>query len=369
MKFIFWQNAISIHQSSFLENLAQSCEVILIVEKEQSQTRLSQGWHRPEMRGVRIIVAPNLEEIKLLLSSNLSSWHFFSGIYANKMVKTALMIAVNHNMKVAVIAEAFREDGYLGFLRKLRNLWYCIKLRKKIKLFLPIGDLAVNQYSSIGYPNKIMFEWAYYTDREEDMTKHSDNDSNLPDIIYVGQLIPRKNVINLVRLLSKHSSNFNSFKIIGTGELEDDIKEIIKPVSNIFLCGAKSNFDVQDELSVSDFLILPSIFDGWGAVVNESLMAGTPALVSSNCGATSLLKEKYRGESFNLDDQSLEEVITKWIKKGKTSNEQRSKIVKWSIKNISGVAASSYFKDIVDFKENITSQKPLAPWNVRIFED
>ncbi len=39
-------------------------------------------------------------------------------------------------------------------------------------------------------------------------------------------------------------------------------------------------------------LILPSDGTGWGAVVNEALLAGTPALTSDACGASSLLAQQ-----------------------------------------------------------------------------
>lgn len=36
----------------------------------------------------------------------------------------------------------------------------------------------------------------------------------------------------------------------------------------------------------ADYLILPSLYDGWGAVVNEGLQSGCKVLVSKDCGAS-----------------------------------------------------------------------------------
>lgn len=362
MKFIFWQNVISIHQSSFLQNLAKDCEVILVVEKEQSEVRKLQGWHCPILQGVEIIVAPNIEKINEILNKNLTSWHFFSGIYANKMVKTALMLASKKNMKISIITESYNSDEILGFMRKCKNLWYSLKLRNKVKLFLPIGEQALKQYSGIGYNKEKMFEWAYFTDTDFALNHENDNQSKLPNIIFVGQLISRKNISNLVSLLIKYRTAYNSFKIIGSGVLCSELEVAVAPFDNIYICGNKSNTEVQQEISKADFLILPSVFDGWGAVVNEALLVGTPALVSSNCGAATLLKDKLRGEIFNINDSSFEEVISRWILKGKIEKEQRYQILEWSRCNITGKSASDYFKKIIAFTDKVNTQKPIAPW-------
>ena len=50
-----------------------------------------------------------------------------------------------------------------------------------------------------------------------------------------------------------------------------------------------------------DLLVLPSLFDGWGAVVNEALQAGMRVLCSTACGAASLLDGRQRGGSFDPD--------------------------------------------------------------------
>lgn len=40
----------------------------------------------------------------------------------------------------------------------------------------------------------------------------------------------------------------------------------------------------------ADVLVLPSWHDGWGAVVSEALMAGTPAIASDACGSAGVVR-------------------------------------------------------------------------------
>ena len=55
MKFIFYQNIISIHQSSFLTNLAINHDVILFVYEDIYDSRKKQGWEVPKLANVKII--------------------------------------------------------------------------------------------------------------------------------------------------------------------------------------------------------------------------------------------------------------------------------------------------------------------------
>lgn len=41
-----------------------------------------------------------------------------------------------------------------------------------------------------------------------------------------------------------------------------------------------------------DILILPSLHDGWGAVVNEAITMGLYIITSDKCGAKALIKIK-----------------------------------------------------------------------------
>jgi glycosyltransferase involved in cell wall biosynthesis len=41
--------------------------------------------------------------------------------------------------------------------------------------------------------------------------------------------------------------------------------------------------------------VLPSRFDGWGMLVNESLAAGTPVICTAACGAAAIATDEHSG--------------------------------------------------------------------------
>lgn len=88
-----------------------------------------------------------------------------------------------------------------------------------------------------------------------------------------------------------------------------------------------------------DLLILPSMYDGWGAVINEALQQGMRVLCSDRCGASCLLDGIHRGGTFSWNEKgSLERELRHWISKGPITQKERTGIASWAKTTISGQA-------------------------------
>ena len=48
--------------------------------------------------------------------------------------------------------------------------------------------------------------------------------------------------------------------------------------------------EVAKKMADADCLVLPSLHDGWGAVVSEALIAGTPVICSDACGSAGVVE-------------------------------------------------------------------------------
>jgi glycosyltransferase involved in cell wall biosynthesis len=81
--------------------------------------------------------------------------------------------------------------------------------------------------------------------------------------------------------------------IYGTGQLDErDLP------SNVRLRGPIPFGQSQSVIAQYDALILPSLHDGWGVVVNEAVLQGVPALVSDRVGAQDLVRASGAGAIF-----------------------------------------------------------------------
>lgn len=122
----------------------------------------------------------------------------------------------------------------------------------------------------------------------------------------VGRLHEQKNFSLLIKALSKlKSTNFKCL-ILGSGPLEEDLKQEIKDLkldSRVFLLGSSS--DVKGFLAQLDFFVLPSKWEGLGIVLLEAGLSSLPVLASATGGILDLIKDQETGvlfENGNLDD-------------------------------------------------------------------
>ncbi len=110
-----------------------------------------------------------------------------------------------------------------------------------------------------------------------------------PYLLCVSRMIEEKNLFSLIESFAnfkkKNQSNLK-LMIIGSGPLENKIKEFIYSlnISDIVIKEFIQNNLLPDLYANAKALILPSIKDTWGLVVNEAMASGIPVIVSDRCG-------------------------------------------------------------------------------------
>lgn len=114
----------------------------------------------------------------------------------------------------------------------------------------------------------------------------------LHNFIYTGRLVNIKNVSRLIsafHALKKSNPTSSNWGLIIVGDGPEKIN-LIKQcehlgVADVNFFGGKSWREIPEFLALSDVLILPSISEPWGLVVNEAMVCGLPVIVSRVCGA------------------------------------------------------------------------------------
>lgn len=103
--------------------------------------------------------------------------------------------------------------------------------------------------------------------------------------------------------------------IAGGGSLENEINEYIQEndlKSYFFITGFIDNDLMLSFLHKADLVVVPSIHEGFGNVVIETLMQGTTVLASNAGGLSEIIKDAYNGFSFKkLDANALHEKFVK----------------------------------------------------------
>lgn len=351
MEFIFWQGALSIHQSSFIKALSYMHKVVLVVKSQLNEARMAQGWGVPNMGNAKIIVDPNDNEVNKLLQSK-STFHIFSGFHPFQQATNAMEYLHKDGRKFSLFIEPFEWTGVKGVVRYIKYISYRIKYDSNIHRMFVTGIKAQKEYEFCGFRKNKIRQWGYFTS-ELKYDIFSSRKDDVFKVIFIGTLNKNKNIESLIKAILRLSQV--SLDIVGSGPLSKVLNERYDKFSSIIFHGNIPNKFIPRIISESDLLVLPSLYDGWGAVVNEALTVGTPVLVSKNCGASILVGTNgERGTSFKL--KNLFKVLKHQVDKGKPSNTRRNKIRLWAHDNLSGNVVARYFC------ESMMENSSEAPW-------
>ncbi|MEY3501481.1 MAG: N-acetylgalactosamine-N, N-diacetylbacillosaminyl-diphospho-undecaprenol [Bacteroidota bacterium] len=111
-------------------------------------------------------------------------------------------------------------------------------------------------------------------------------------ILFVGRLVEVKNLAFLVKVVAQIKTTDWVLVIVGDGELMNDLKEQAKKLNifnNVLFVGRKEGKELVSWYTLSQIFVLPSIYEPFGAVVNEALLGGCKVLCSEIAGASSLI--------------------------------------------------------------------------------
>lgn len=162
------------------------------------------------------------------------------------------------------------------------------------------------------------------------------------------------------KLYSKYDYEFN---IYGSWSLDDELRQLVGNDKHIFYHGKQPYETVREQMMHADYLILPSLYDGYGAVGNEGLQSGCKLIISKQSGCSVFPRiHKELGYEFDArDEHSLQVVLNACFAAGPLTISRKRKIVEWANDNISPDAIADYFEQIIDHYFN-RQTKPIAPW-------
>ena len=182
--------------------------------------------------------------------------------------------------------------------------------------------------------------------REELRKKHSIPIGNTV-ILFVGQLIPRKAVIELTRAFVRlPKSKRVTLLMVGSGPLKEHIHDLMRenPRRSIIHRDHVEYANMPQIFAISDVLILPSKEEVWGLVVNEAMASGLPVLVSKRAGCMpDLVKDTVNGYTFMPNESDILAVLSRFLSLPAAT---RSRMGIQACKTIQAVQARNHFVNI-----------------------
>jgi glycosyltransferase involved in cell wall biosynthesis len=124
-------------------------------------------------------------------------------------------------------------------------------------------------------------------------------------LLYVGRFSEEKNLFFLIDTFSASKNkypNYFKLKLIGNGFLKEKIKSYIiekNMQESIMIVDHLSAEKLIIEYKRARILILPSLSETWGQVINEAMHFGLPIIISENCGCVEDLCKTTNSFIFN----------------------------------------------------------------------
>lgn len=116
------------------------------------------------------------------------------------------------------------------------------------------------------------------------------------DILFVGNISARKGVTYLIEGFKQ--SNIKNKKLKLVGVIAPEMRSIIEKElhsTNIEWYGPLPQSELKPLMSSSHVFCLPSIDEGFGMVTAEAMACGTPVIVTTNAGSSSLVDDSKNG--------------------------------------------------------------------------
>jgi glycosyltransferase involved in cell wall biosynthesis len=305
--FVYITNLPSFYKISLFNRIAKK-RLILVVFTHESHIQRNEDFFvgEREFHYVSIANKSRLSKISFILDllKNTHYQHLIIGGWDQLVLWVAAFKSPRTKNGVVIESSILesKTTGYIGLLKKLFisriSKAYCSGNAQKqlIKELNYTGEIIITK--GVGIFN-IVKQPVFYP--KEQVSR----------FIYVGRLSSEKNLKYLINTFN--DLPYLTLNIVGFGPLERALREIGN--ANIIFHGSVDNVLLPDYYNANDVLILPSLSETWGLVVEEALNNGLPVIVSENVGCSSeVVVQDYNGIIFSFrETDGLKKAILKML--------------------------------------------------------
>lgn len=348
--------------------------VTVVAESDMPAKRVEQGWTLPDFTPARLVITPAWpDRIKLIeQSAGPDDVHVFMGIQAYPQTYRTLKHVRRLVPRIGIWAEPPRQnEGQVKtMLRRIRYTSHALRWRNRLDFLLTTGTIGQKWYSQCGFRSDKIFRVGYFFPELKGTSCRSSEGlwpgtHEQPRIMFVGELEHHKGVDLLLRALAPLKHYRWSLLVVGKGSLRNTLIELAKDLGleeRARWITEMPNRRLVACMSFTDFLVLPSRHDGWGAVVTEALSTGTPVLVSNACGAADAISSPLLGSVFSTEDViDLSRVLETYIQHGVLTDSKRRIIQEASSKIMHPDVVADYLIRIVNQNKDRTAEVS-PPW-------
>ncbi len=260
-------------------------------------------------------------------------------------------------LKVLVRDEATLISTPRGGIKQIIKRLFFQVARNLVDGFLAIGTLNAEYYRSYGIAPERIFRVPYAVDnrffrdkamsasrQREQLRRELGLEPGRPMILYASKLSQVKHGADLLEAYLRMSPDpaqepHPYLLFIGDGDQRETMEARARTVNwhSIKFLGFKNQTELPRYYDLGDVLVLPSVFEPWGLVINEAMNAGCAVVVSDQVGcAPDLVRPGENGYIFKAGDiDGLRQALTNIVsdpQKCQTMGQKSLEIIaKWGI--------------------------------------
>ena len=240
-------------------------------------------------------------------------WHHWMAMVTGKRL----------GLKVLVRDEATQISTARTPLKQNLKKPFFAWLRQIVDRFLAIGSLNASYYRKHDVPAARIFMMPYAVDnaffqaraaefaaRREALRHELGLDEGRPVVLYAGKLSSRKGPGDLLeaymRLSTDNRHESRPYLLyVGDGEQRSELerKAAVTDLKSIRFLGFKNQSAMPAFYDLCDVIVMPSMVEPWGLVVNEAMNAAKTIIVSDHAGcAPDLVSDNVNGFVFRAGE-------------------------------------------------------------------
>lgn len=176
--------------------------------------------------------------------------------------------------------------------------WFILYALNKANGIVAVSNALKNKVIELGInPDKVRFIPSVVKQNFLQHQSFKEVDRIRKKILFVGQIIPRKGIQDLVKtmaIISKDSID-TEVDVVGNGFYYDKIRKLIEEegIQNRFnFMGSLPHSEIPELMAKSDILCLPSYREGWPNVCIEALSVGLPVVATDIGGTNEIITDE-----------------------------------------------------------------------------
>lgn len=336
-------------------------EVHYIAEQALSEERRAMGWAAGDLDAVQVHMVTDAQRARDLVDRlPAGAVHITQGVRANGLVAAAQKQIMARRLRHYPIMEKVDLRGGIGRIKSIVYTLQFWAMGGGVEGLLAIGDQTPDWITRRSPRSMRVFPFAYFLrGKRPGPAAYA---AGRFKFIFVGSLIDLKRVDLLLDALTGLEDRPFDLEILGDGPERALLQykaDAVLPGMVRFL-GTQTMAATIDRIASADCLVLPSDHDGWGAVVSEAQINGTPVICSSECGAAGTVRASGVGAVFQAGDVDvLRSCLAVMLERGPFTEAERERLADWA-QCLTAKAGARYLLDILCGKTGDTFYQPRA---------